>query len=71
MTAINITAYTDDASQIDALKAFMKALKIKYDITEGKPYNPEFVSKIKRSRQAYKEGKGTAITVEELSQLWK
>lgn len=34
MEAINITAYTNDASQIKAIKAVMKALKIKFEITK-------------------------------------
>jgi len=38
MQAINITAYTEDASQIEAVKAFMKALKIKFEIANVKPY---------------------------------
>lgn len=38
MQAINITAYTEDASQIEAVKAFMKALKIKFEIANIKPY---------------------------------
>lgn len=32
MQAINITAYTEDASQIEAIKAVIKAFKIKYRI---------------------------------------
>lgn len=39
MQVINITAYTEDASQIEAVKAFMKALKIKFEIANTKPYN--------------------------------
>ena len=38
MQAINITAYTEDASQIEAVKAFMKALKIKFEIVNLKQY---------------------------------
>ncbi len=38
MQVINITAYTEDASQIEAVKAFMKALKIKFEIANIKPY---------------------------------
>ena len=36
MKAINITAYTEDPSQIDALKAVIKAFKIKYKISTVK-----------------------------------
>jgi phosphoribosylamine-glycine ligase len=34
MEAINIKAFTADASQIEAIKAFMKALKIKFEVTK-------------------------------------
>jgi hypothetical protein len=46
MKAINIKAYTADMSQIDALKAFMKTLKIKFEVSSSTDYNPEFVEKV-------------------------
>jgi len=70
MKSINITAYTDDSTQIEALKAVMKALKIKFEVTkESNPYNPEFVEKINESRQQVKEGKVTRIEKENLKTL--
>lgn len=67
MEAINITAYTNDEKQIDALKAFMKALKIKFEIKkEDSPYNPEFVEKIEESLNQAKEGKVMRIKKENL-----
>lgn len=67
MKSINITAYTDDASQIEALKAFMKALKIKFELTKDKsPYNEEFVKKALESRQQAKDGNTTRVKKEEL-----
>jgi hypothetical protein len=57
--------------QVEALKAFVKALKIKYEVTSEKDYNPEFVAKIKKSRQDYKNGKGKVMTIDELNKLWK
>ena len=36
-----------------------------------KPYDPEFVAKIEQSRQDYKNGLGTVVTLEELSSLCK
>ncbi|WP_310558982.1 DUF2683 family protein [Flavobacterium sp.] len=68
MEAINITAFTKDASQIEAIKACMKALKIKFEIAE-KPYNPEFVAKIKRSEEQYKKGQFTRVKAEDLNQF--
>jgi hypothetical protein len=66
MEAINIRAYTNDNTQIDAMKAVMKALKIKFEISKEKPYNPEFVAKIKQSEKDYKEGKFTRVKKEDL-----
>jgi hypothetical protein len=71
MQATNFTAYTEDASQIEAVKAFMKALKIKFEITKDVPYNQEFVKKIKQSKEDYKNGKGKAMSMDELNSLWK
>lgn len=34
MEAINIKAYTSNIAQVEAIKAFMKALKIKYELSE-------------------------------------
>ena len=62
MDAINITAFTQDISQIDAIKAFMKALKIKFEIAD-KIYNPEFVAKIKQSEDDFKNGKFSTVNI--------
>lgn len=33
----------------------MKALKIKFEVSKEKPYNPDFVAKIKRSDEDFKK----------------
>ncbi|MFT4094515.1 MAG: hypothetical protein QM640_12830 [Niabella sp.] len=75
MKAINITAYTDDASQIEAIKAVIKAFKIKYSISKVQetesPYNPDFVAMIKQGEQDLKDGKGIKMSLEELENLCK
>jgi hypothetical protein len=71
MQTINITAHTQDASQIEAIKAVMKAFKIKFEIAKEKPYNPEFVAKIEKGDQDNKAGKGRKVSIEELNSLWK
>ena len=71
MEVINITAYPTDNSQVEAIKAVLKALKIQFEMTNEKPYNPEFVAKIKKSKPDYKEGKGRTVTIDELNALWK
>jgi hypothetical protein len=64
-----IKAYPQDNLQIKALKAFMKALKIKFEVTEQESsYNPEFVEKIQESRQQAMEGKTVKIALDD---IWK
>ena len=71
MQAINFTAYTEDASQIEAVKAFMKALKIKFEMSKEKPYNPEFVNMVLEAEKEIKQGKGLKVTSEGFDDLWK
>jgi hypothetical protein len=73
MEAINIKAYTSNIAQVEAIKAFMKALKIKYELSEQveSPYNATFVKKIKQGEEDLKNGKGRIVTIEELDSLWK
>lgn len=68
MKAINITAYTDNSQQIDAIKAFMKALKIKFEVKPESPYDPEFVQKIEESRKQASAGQTVKI---DLDDIWK
>lgn len=70
MEAINITAFTNDNAKIDAIKAVMKAFKIKFEISkvEDKKYNPEFVAKIKESKQQFKDGNFSTLSLDE---VWK
>ena len=65
------TIHTENKEQVNALKAFMKALKIKFEITKDVPYNQEFVKKIKQSKEDYKNGKGKVMSIDELNSLWK
>ncbi len=69
METINFTVYAIDASKVDALKAFMKALKIKFDFSKQlkTAYNLEFVKKIHQGDEDLKNGKGRKVTLEEIS----
>ena len=50
-------AHPKTTEQVNALKAFMQALKIKFEISKGEEtYNPDFVAKIEESREQYKKG---------------
>lgn len=68
MQTINITAHPNDTSQIEAIKAFMKALKIKFEVKKQTPYNIEFTEKLKESQQQFKEGKCATISLDD---IWK
>jgi hypothetical protein len=70
-TSAIIIAHPGSDDKFEALKAFMKALKIKFEITKDNPYDPKFVAKIEKSREDYKNGKGRKITLDELNSLWK
>jgi hypothetical protein len=59
-------AHPKTSEQINALKAFMQALKIKFEVSKEENYNPEFVAKIKESKQQYKDGKFTRVKVDKL-----
>jgi len=75
MKAINITAYTEDSSQIEAIKAVIKAFKIKYTISKAKepdsPYKPDFVAMIKQGEKDLKNGKGISMTIKDLEKVCK
>ena len=51
-----------------ALKAFMRAMKIKFTVKKEKPYDKKFVAKILESKAQYKKGNFTVIKTED---LWK
>ena len=64
----DIIVHPGSDDKFEALKAVLKALKIKFEITKEKPYNPEFVAKIEKSREQHKKGEYTVIKTED---LWK
>lgn len=54
-------AHPKTSEQVSALKAFMQALKIKFEETKEEVYNPEFVEKIKFSKKQISEGNFTEV----------
>jgi len=66
MQTINITAYTEDVSQLETLKAIMKALKIKFSINTKDVYSEEFVNKIIESKKQIVEGKFTEVKADNI-----
>jgi hypothetical protein len=57
----------DSKEKSDAIKAFMKALKISFEETKS-PYNPEFVAKIKQGEEDIKAEKTKKISLDD---VWK
>lgn len=69
MSTSNIIIAHPTEDKLESLKAFLKALKIKFEVAEqDKPYNPDFVAKIEKSREQFKKGDYTVIKTED---LWK
>jgi hypothetical protein len=67
-----IIAHPNSEDKIEALKAFLNALKIKFEIKDGKsPYNKEFVEMIEQGDEDIKKGKGKKVSLKELDDLWK
>ncbi|HLW30033.1 MAG TPA: DUF2683 family protein [Brumimicrobium sp.] len=60
--------HPENEEQAKALKAFVKALKMKFEVAKEKAYNPEFVEKTKRSKLQHTQGKDKVIKTED---LWK
>ncbi len=58
------------SEQTTALKAFAKALKLKFEITE-KPYNSEFVDMVLHADKDFEKGKGIKMTANEFKALCK
>lgn len=58
----SVIAYPKNAEQLATIKAFMKALKISFEIDKS-PYRQEFVSKIK---EAEKRGKYKDVDVNDI-----
>jgi len=62
-------AYPKTVEQVNALQAFMQALKISFEVSKEESYNPEFVEKVLESRQQAKEGKVTRVKKENLKEF--
>ena len=62
-----VIMHPESKEQLTALKAFAKALKIKFEVREC-PYNPDFVKKILKSHELAK--KGLVIKLDPCKSLW-
>lgn len=71
MAFITIPANELDKDQIQALKAFLKALKIKFALSDVKPYDKKFVEMILQGDKDRKKGKGKKLSQKDIDNLWK
>jgi len=55
-------------NKIQALKAFLEAMKIDFEITKRGNYKAEFVEKILEGDKSIKKGKTKSITLDD---VWK
>ncbi len=65
----SVTLNLNDDSQLDTVKALLKALKIKFTVSNEKKYDTKFVSKIKKSEEQIKEGKYITVKKDDINNL--
>ncbi len=68
MKTQHIIAHPANAQEMNVIKAFFEALKIKFEIAKDSPYNPDFVAKIEKSRKQAIKGETVKI---DLNDVWK
>jgi hypothetical protein len=63
-----IIIHTEDSEKTKIVKAFLKALHIKFKAKKDLQYDPQFVKKIQESENEAAKGR---VTIIETSDLWK
>ena len=71
MKTHEIIVHPINDEQVDTIKAFLKALKIKVEIAKQSPYNPDFVAKILKGKNDIEQDNGTTYTIEVVNDLCK
>jgi hypothetical protein len=66
-TIDTVIAHPQTNDQINALLAFMQALKIKFETKPEQPYNKEFVQSALEGKQQITEGKVTRVGKENIN----
>lgn len=64
-----VIVHPSSQHQVEALQAFLKALKIKFELTNEEKYNPVLVDKIRESRNQVKKGQVTRVKKEDLKEF--
>lgn len=63
-----IIVHPANDEEMNIIKVFFEALKIKFEVARDSPYDPDFVVKIERSRKQAAEGQAVKI---DLDDVWK
>jgi hypothetical protein len=66
---INIIAQPQDALQIEAVKAVLKALKIDFHVSKEPLYNKKFTEKVIQSENEIEQKKTKRVKKEDLKQF--
>lgn len=67
-----LIAHPNSTEQLAVVKAFFKALKIKFEVTTNEiAYNETFVNMVLEAEKEIDTGKGFKVTSEEFDNLWK
>ena len=63
--------HTVDTQQKSLLKAFCKAMKIKFEMTGKSPYDRDFTDMVLEAEDSIRKGGGKKVSSEEFDNLWK
>lgn len=66
-----LIVHPETNEQVIVVKAFLEALKIKFEFSKANAYNPEFVAKILQGKKDIAKGKGITLSIQELKNLCK
>lgn len=61
-----LLVYPKKKKELQAVKAVLKALNIRFEAKTEEVYDPEFVAKIEESRREIAEGKGVKMDIKNL-----
>lgn len=64
-----LIVHPSNEEQVTVLKAFLEALKIRFEFSKDEAYNPEFVAKILKSKEQANTGNVTRIKKENLKEF--
>jgi len=64
----NSIEHPANEEEMNIIKAFFEALKIKFKVAKDSPYDPNFVDKIEKSCKQADQGKTVKI---DLDDIWK